>query len=384
MKGTSFRNLKTATRRHAMKKLLTLLLSAAFVLGMYLPAAAAEWDFYGNARVSTFYTDYDDGLGDTTELTHELQGNARVGSHVTTDYVDANFEVDAAADDVRIRHLYGTFALGEGEMLVGQTWTPLAQPALNVGGQVYADDNAMDEFLGTNYRKAQVAYSIEGFTFALVEPVVAGTYETEEVIGEDGGDNDVVAPATEEIDPEVQLPQISAAYQMDMDGQNFGIAGAFQTYDIDSGDGDSLDSYTISGFYHNYMYDPVYFQVGGFYGQNARNMGVYGGLVDEAAGLSYAEVDDEGNVNEDADSFGFAGAVGTDLNGIGVEAGVGFRNDEVGDAEVDTLGTYAQANIPVTADGSAFIVPELGYYNYDHDDDDEDVIYGGLKFQANF
>ena len=351
-----------------MKKLLTLLLSAAFVLGMYLPAAAAEWDFYGNARVSTFYTDYDDGLGDTTELTHELQGNARVGSHVTTDYVDANFEVDAAADDVRIRHLYGTFALGEGEMLVGQTWTPLAQPALNVGGQVYAGDNAMDEFLGTNYRKAQVAYSIEGFTFALVEPVVAGT------LGE----------ADEEIDPEVQLPQISAAYQMDMDGQNFGIAGAFQTYDIDRGDGDSLDSYTISGFYHNYMYDPVYFQVGGFYGQNAGNMGVYGGLVDEAADLSYAEVDDEGNVNEDADSFGFAGAVGTDLNGIGVEAGVGFRNDEVGDREVDTLGTYAQANIPVTQDGSAFIVPEVGYYNYDFDNGDEDLIYGGLKFQANF
>jgi len=49
--------------------------------------AAAEWNFYGSARISTFYSNIDDnpfqaGSPHTSDYEQDLNGNARIGAKV--------------------------------------------------------------------------------------------------------------------------------------------------------------------------------------------------------------------------------------------------------------------------------------------------------------
>jgi len=45
-----------------MKKIVVLFAAVALVSAISIPASAAEWSFYGSARMSTFYTDKSDEL----------------------------------------------------------------------------------------------------------------------------------------------------------------------------------------------------------------------------------------------------------------------------------------------------------------------------------
>jgi hypothetical protein len=75
--------------------------------------------------------------------------------------------------------------------------------------------------------------------------------------------------------------------------------------------------------------------------------------------------------------------MGTQLDTIGLQAGVGYRNDEREDSDLeeDYWLYYLQARIPLTAGGQAFIVPEVGMWDVDGN---RDIYYGGLKWQVNF
>ena len=81
-----------------MKKLFAVFL----VLLLAAPAIAADWSFYGSARVQTFYTDrfrstftYDSDL----DLNHSLQGNSRLGANVKADKVSGKVELALRAQD---------------------------------------------------------------------------------------------------------------------------------------------------------------------------------------------------------------------------------------------------------------------------------------------
>ncbi|MCG8567180.1 MAG: hypothetical protein MI747_19060, partial [Desulfobacterales bacterium] len=131
-----------------MKKLM--LFAAALVLLAGSTASAAEWNFYGSARVNTFITDFENspfqpkgapalGLAtgdDTKNYEQGLQGNARIGAKVkVNDSLKGRFEYGALQGNANIRLLYGEWNFGAGSLLVGQNYTPLLLPYSN---QVYS------------------------------------------------------------------------------------------------------------------------------------------------------------------------------------------------------------------------------------------------------
>ncbi len=77
-----------------MKKF-TILMAAIALVCFSVPAMAVDWNFYGNARMATFYTSIDEkDTGDkSTDLRWELQGNSRVGANVKADHIKGQFEL---------------------------------------------------------------------------------------------------------------------------------------------------------------------------------------------------------------------------------------------------------------------------------------------------
>ena len=98
-----------------MKKFLIVLL----VLGLVSPVMAADWNFYGSARMTTFYVtedfgDFENAIGedDDAGLIHTLQGNARIGATVkASDQIGGRFEYGSGPN---LRLLYGTYNFGGG------------------------------------------------------------------------------------------------------------------------------------------------------------------------------------------------------------------------------------------------------------------------------
>ena len=103
-----------------MRKSIFLIAILLFILLFPFTVGAADWNFYGSARVTTFVSDNDVPAGnDTTTLEHTLQSNARIGARVkVNDAIGGRFEYSAS---VSIRHLYGTWNFDSVEILVGQT-----------------------------------------------------------------------------------------------------------------------------------------------------------------------------------------------------------------------------------------------------------------------
>jgi hypothetical protein len=326
-----------------MKKLVTFFFVAVFLLAMYVPVSAAQWDLYGSARVTTFWTDLDEA--DTMDLNHALQSNARIGANVKNDAIGGRFEYGTGGGNANIRLLYGTVDLGAGQLLVGQTYGPFGIGSF-ISGQVYATDNGLLQFVPYTGRKAMGQYSVDGLKIALVQPVETG-------------------------DPEVLLPQLQLSYDMKTDAMGLNFAGAFQSYDLANGDGDTLTAWAVGTNVRLTMLDPLYINFGGFYGQNAGNFGQFGAAT--------ADITDPNNI-EDADTYAVALVLGTKLDTIGLEAGVGFRNEEIGNVDADLMAYYLQATIPLSQNGAAFIVPEVGMFDYEN----EDEMYAGLKWQINF
>ncbi len=367
-----------------MKKVLALMIAAAFVLTMYVPASAEnpDWDLYGHARVNTFWTDYSDERpdnADTTQLDHDLQGNARIGATVDHGAIGGGFEYGSG---VNVRKLYGTVDMGQGELKIGQDYAPYGAGAF-ISTQAYGDDANMLQFVGYTGRKPMVQYSVDNFKIALVEPQK----------------NDLQGDSP---DQEVVLPQLQASYDLAIqDNVNINMAGAYQTYelkdDTEGWDGENLDAWGLSTNIRLTAMDPFYVNVGGYYGQNVGNFGQSYATNTTALNDNdsiyfngLAELD--GDSIEDTDSYGALLALGTTVNNIGLEAGVGYleSDNDAWEKENELMAYYGQANIPLTANGNAFIVPEVGYYDYgdeyDNDSGDEmgDELYAGLKWQVNF
>jgi len=385
-----------------MKKVVIIFLAAVFMLAMYVPVSAADWDLYGMAKVNTFWTDYDEdttfgpfgtlsGMDDTTQLDHNLSSVARIGGTVQSGFIGGHFEYGTFGGNANIRHLYGTVDMPFGELLVGQTWTPYGL-GMFISGQAYADEEGMLPYVGYTHRRNMIQLSVEGFKFALVEPA---RVDFDDVVS--GGDS------------EVMLPQLQASYDMSLaDGISLHLAGAFQTYDLkgqvqevdEDGDlvmdedetpvmvdapwdGETFNAFGVTANARFTMMDPIYINVGGFYAQNQRHLGgIYSYFPAEL------DVDDPSGI-ADTESFGGLLVIGTAVNEIGLELGAGYMEQE-NDNWTDPftmMTVYANAKIPLTPDGNAFIKPEIGYYDYDTDADDVDLgdkMYAGLLWQVNF
>ncbi len=363
-----------------MKKLLVILL----VLGLAAPAMAAEWNFFGSARMATFWTDFDPedledlGVGDDEGLQHFLQGNSRIGANVkVNDQIGGAFEYGAGGGNASIRKLYGTYNFGSGSLLVGQTYTPTSNYFYS--NSVFGEDG---DLLGRGQfyagRRAMVQLTIDGFKFALVSPT-AGTDEL-------GGFTDV----------DVSLPKFEASYNLKSDVFFIDVFAGYQTYELEDADEDTVDvdAYTI-GVGGGVMFGPVTLSAAVNMGQNYASYGAttatYGAIDrDDIIGL-YGPVLD-GDDTEDSDALQAMFVANFKVSDtLAFEAGVGYaqyENDAFDDASLEEWQYYANAVITIAP--GFFVVPEVGMINLQGDDlgiDAEDlgeVTYLGLKWQINF
>jgi len=325
-------------------------------------AVASEWNFYGSARVSTFWEDSD--LDDEVNLKEYLQVNARIGANVkASDKITGRFEYGTGNGNANIRLFYGTWDFGAGTLRVGQDYTPNFLPLSN---QVWNHDNGLHGF-GEPYpgRHAQIKLKVGAFQIAAVS-VDTNYY--------DAAANDIA-----DDDTQVVIPKIEASYAVNAGNATIDIGAGFATFEYN--DSEDIDSYFI--------------QVKGvmkaagvnlgmvvFYGQNAGNI-VDCTTTGDDSGQGYARINAAGQV-DDVENYGGEIVAGYTFNDmLAVEAGVGYMQGEYdNDTEEDAVFAY-YLQVPLTLAPGVTITPEAGVIDYD-EDGQEQLTYFGAKWQINF
>lgn len=331
-------------------------------------ALAADWNFYGSARVSTFYEDVDNPDGtSTTNFSQALQSNARIGANVrVSDTLVGRFEYGASGGDANIRHLYGEWNFGAGKLLVGQTDTPLNFALSN---QVYGNDTGLDGYGHVDgKRNAMIQLTFGSFKVAMVEPKTNTA----------AGDFDLTALTTES-----RFPKIEVSYKLDMDRGYIQAAGGYQTYEITdttSGGSYDVDSYILA-IGGQFRAGPAYFNGAAWTGQNVDPYG-YNHAPEGSPLVSAGSLYDN-------DARGFMLAAGYKLNDrFSFELGYGYAQSEpdlAGKSKDKADSYYIQSTITL-ADGVYFI-PEIGRVDEREDSDgvrEDDTVYAGAKWQINF
>jgi len=345
-----------------MKKLIVIFAAVALVVAFTVPATAADWSFYGSARMATFWTtDSYTGTDDADNLQWAQQGNSRIGANVkVNDAIGGRFEY---GDTPNKRIHYGTYNFGGGQLLVGQTYTPSVNFLSN---SVFDGDG---DLLGVgsfyNSRHAMIQLSMAGFKVALIEQTTGAAIGASQ---------------------ETTLPKIEAAYTFKTDMFHVTPYVGYQTYkELGTAIGDQdIDSWVV-GLGGGVTVGPVFFNAAVHMSQNAGNYGQYNGsysgLSDEAALIGTEIVDNDG--------MGYLAVLGFKASdAITIELGYGYQ-----EAELDTSGaqtdetTQYYINCTYVITPGFFIVPEIGFFDREDDADavdKDETIYYGLKWQINF
>jgi hypothetical protein len=401
-----------------MKKF-TILIAALALVCFSVPAMAADWNFYGSARVNTWYvnTDYGDGLNaaGTDDKDSEVrwgmngQDNSRIGAKVKADAVSGRIEIqlrgDAGGDPgssitTESRLVYGEWNFGAGKLLVGKAYTPLAQ---FISGEVFDEDLGLLG-IGTMYgnRTAQIALSFGGFKIAFIEPItnhVPGLAATTTAIpiGTFGG-SVVTVPVSASANGDVDsyIPKIEASYGMAFDTWNFNIRGGFQTYEIQDvtsavdGSRNDVDvtSYAI-GADAGVNFGPGYVKAAVSLTRNAAQAAWHLPGLRTSGGSAVWDGDDD---LEDVDTVMAALVGGIKVSDmLSFEGGFGYRQDDsdVKGFQKDKVWELYVQSVIVLAPG-VYLVPEIGYTDYmtglaDVKKDDEgNAFWLGAKWQIDF
>jgi len=354
-----------------MKKFFVMLAAVAFVVAFTAPSFAAEWSFYGSARVSTFWAseDFGDGIDatgsdDDFDLGHSLQGNSRFGANVKAgDNLTGKVEMGTSASTVNTRVIWGEYDFGGFKLGVGQNYTPLN---FFISNQVFGGDTDMLPYGGIyNGRRPMVQAKFGGFKVALVTPQ------------NNGLDSFAVA------DEDVTIPLIEAAYSFKVAGLSLDLQGGYQTYSVVNAADDDYDvtSYIVA-IGGSYNMGPFYFAANYWMGQNVGNMNMW------QQGFSQASFDVVDEDVLDNDGYGYLIVAAFTLSDmVRFEAGYGSSSFDVDSADEkdDTSAYYVQATINLAKGVS--IVPEIGNVNYGDDSlgaDEGSTTYYGLKWQISF
>lgn len=371
-----------------MKKLFILFVAVAMVAAFTVPAMAeAEWNFYGSARMTTFYVDDDPdtiGVDSDKGTVWAQQGNSRIGAKVKfNDEIGGRFEM---SDSFGKRLLYGTYNFGGGELLLGQSYTPTTYFYSN---SVYNGDGDLLN-LGQFYEGRQPMIQVKfpfGLKVALVKPT-AGTYVQDTAAGVFPWDPDVVT----NYDTDVTLPKIELSYKFKTDVFFVDVFGGYQTFDLESnvvGLKDTDITSTVYGVGGGANIGPVYFKLGAHKGENLDD---FAGLWHQVGGDAGATIDPATGKVTDNDAMGYLAVVGFKAGDAAtIEAGYGYQEYDsnskaVGAQEDEAVQYYVNATINITK--GFFIVPEIGLIDRKQSAvkgaEEGDITYFGLKWQINF
>jgi len=343
-----------------MKKLMVLVAAIAM---MASSAYAADWNFYGSARIQTFYANTEViGSGtDATNLEENLQGNARIGARVkVSDELSGRFEYGAANGVANIRLLYGNWNFGAGNLIVGQDYAPLNWFYSN---QVFDGDADLLPYGGVySGRAGQLKLIFGGFKVALVAPSVAG-------VG--------VGATTES-----KIPTIEATYTLALDNVSIDLGLGYNTFKNTVGTvQNDVDAYVVAlGAKGNFG---SFYLAGNIYaGENTGYIMSLDSDGNRGWGDGKAVAGTAGSVL-DTDVLGYALVAGYAFNDMfNVEAGYAGANAEVDGMPDDKVASY-YLNGTVTMAPGVFFVPEIGVIDGKETGDIE-TTYAGIKWQINF
>ncbi len=360
-----------------MKKLMVLIAALALVAGSAMTAAAADWNFYGSARVATFYVDEDfdsdTSIGDLTDNTsykQSLQGNARIGASVkASDELTGHFEYGAGGGNANIRILWGEWNFGAGSLGIGQHYTPLNYFYSN---QVYGSDNDLLAQGGVySGRESMIRLKFGGFEIAALAP--------KDPSFDDGTGTDFAT--------EVPMPGIEANYNLVMDAFSFNLGAGYQTYEIlgtPTGDHD-VDSWVVAGGAKT-GFGPVSLGGNVFFGENVGNIMALSLDGDNAWDDGGADFDGANVVDNEA--MGFILVANFKANDMfSFEAGYGYAEGEQwnGTTQVDNEVQSYYVQSQITLAPGVFITPEIGLFDGKEDGvNSVETMYYGAKWQINF
>jgi hypothetical protein len=368
-----------------MKKF-TIIIAALALVCFAVPAMAVDWNFYGNARMATYWVSQEVNNVKDQDLDWSLQSNSRIGATVKAENISARFEFGVGSDfdgggNVSTRRIYGVWNFGPGTLKVGKDYTPVSQ---FISGQVFDGDLGLLG-IGTQYgaRQDQIAFGFGNFNIALINPKTSDI-ETSAGVATDG-------------DVDRIIPKIEVGWGMSYDAWNFNLMGGYQYYSISNvdpiggGNSDdvSVDSYTIGGDV-GFNFGPAYVKGAVSYGQNIGNAswgipGLAGGTSGQG-GLAIWDGDDDTN---DVDTFMGSLVLGMKVSDmLSFEGGFGYRKDSTDGGNVqDTAPWAAYVQSVIALAPGVYVIPEVGYYDYDNNatgDDAGSLFYIGGKWQINF
>lgn len=395
--------------------------AALLVFMVSSAATAAEWNFYGSARVSTFYTDFTgdifrptgnapgsaygalqgliEGTGlDTKNYEQDLNGNARIGANVkVSDTLSGRFEYGAKNGSANMRILWGEWDFGAGSLGVGQHYTPLLFPYSNQVYNVYGkkDGDTNMSLFGMLYgkRKSMVRLKFGNFMVAAVEPKTTVYYHHDITLGQ--------AAVASQPTKEARLPAIQAKYKIDFDQGHINLAGGYSTFKVKNAGIDyDVNSYVLA-LGGRVNVGKAYFKGNVWGGQNVGNLAdiaVNGALVstttdgrstNDGPGLGFAKFNSRAALGKigvtDNDALAGLIVAGYEIRkGLYLEAGWGYTSTELDEATAtkdDSEAYYLQATIFLAP--GVFLTPEIGRWDAKQENQ-PDVKYFGVKWQINF
>lgn len=368
-----------------------LILSAAAIVAA--PVLAADWSFYGSARVSTFgEAVIDTGDGDTkTSNSYKFQNNSRFGASVKDAHLGGTFEAGYASvitnastgkttDAIVLRKLFGTWQINDTyQLLIGQDFTPINYANSN---QVWGGDNNLyGQGATTEGRLPQIRLSGHGAQVALLNgkqtAIKAGS----------GTDTTTYAARP------ANTPKAELTFDQALGSAHVGIGLGFNRYKIDATKalgGDYEYSYAVNNFVGaldaGYKNDLLKVAASLGYALNSNEYGL-------AANNPFkARIDGEGELVNSSSILAYLTASVNATAAIVPEVGAGFENhsQEFGDetASATRLAFYGQVSLS-PAKKVAFI-PEVGTILESGKDKNGDsfdkptIVYYGVKSSISF
>ncbi len=342
-----------------MKKFIITIATMAMLLGS---AHAADWNFYGSARMSTYYESVEVSGTDTTQFSMGLQDNSRIGAAVNvSDTLSGRFEYGASNGNANIRYLYGVWNFGVGSLMVGQHEGPLRHPGSD---QVYATDAGLGGWGEmSSPRKAQLKLMIDTFRLAL--RAHSPDYND--------GTNNVTT------DTEVKIPSIEAKYRFVGDNYNLGISAGYGHFKVGTSNQEGISSYVL-GIGGDLTLGGFILGANLFGGENVGNL-VDADVNGEDTGMGLAQYDGTRVIDNKALAWKIhATYVFNDM--FGIQAGYGYMRTELDNQAKDEVQSY-YVQVPITLATGVSIVPEIGTLDY-REAGQSRIDYLGAKWQIDF
>lgn len=320
------------------KQMMTIAAIGALSAVTALPAMAADVNFYGQARLATFYNMIDDAAGESTNgFDEHFQPNSRFGANFKNGDFGGKVEIGLGstinATALYTRLLYGTWNFGSGKLLVGQDYNRYW-----VGSaQVHGDDTGFTGYGATDDKRSpQIRVDMNnGFYFAAIQSKNNVNNGNQETVT--GGN-------------EAYLPKLNVGYagKAGNFSYNAGLVGQFYKDKAIDEQITSLMGY-LSG---KYAMGATALQFNLSYAQNPAEMNFQGRLARKAG-------------TEDVTGFeGFVQLSQTLSPTLSLNAGVGYITDKADDYAKDTDDKMAAfINMPVKLAKYVTLTPEISYYD---------------------